>query len=176
MIEEQNKLIEEEILSHEKLGELTENEKENVRNKLKKQIEESDALSKEKDNQIKNIETQLMTIKTSVWAMVENFKKSHFFLSVAQSNQYDESTVFNENNVVLYLAELEEYISLFITYMAYKQENPDAAIASLSLDRMAIKEFDKNQLQIDAPNPNDINERIVNEDLETEDDITSDPK
>ena len=52
--------------------------------------------------------------------MVENFKKSHFFLSVAQNNKYDESTVFNENNVVLYLAELEEYISLFITYMAYK--------------------------------------------------------
>jgi len=85
-----------------------------------------------------------MTIKNYVWNMVENFKKSHFFLSVAQNNQYDESTVFNENNVVLYLAELEEYISLFITYMAYKQENPDAAIASLSLDRMAIKEFDKN--------------------------------
>ena len=87
-----------------------------------------------------------MTIKNYVWAMVEAFKKSHFFLSVAQNNQYDEATVFNENNVVLYLAELEEYISLFITYMAYKAENPDAAIASLSLDRMAVKEFDKNQL------------------------------
>ena len=49
-----------------------------------------------------------MTIKNYVWNMVENFKKSHFFLSVAQNNQYDESTVFNENNVVLYLAELEE--------------------------------------------------------------------
>lgn len=108
--------------------------------------------------------------------MVENFKKSHFFLSVAQNNQYDESTVFNENNVVLYLAELEEYISLFITYMAYKAENPDAAIASLSLDRMAVKEFDKNQLQIDAPMPNDINERMQNEDLETEDEITADPR
>lgn len=117
-----------------------------------------------------------MTIKNFVWHMVENFKKSHFFLSVAQNNQYDESTVFNENNVVLYLAELEEYISLFITYMAYKAENPDAAIASLSLDRMAVKEFDKNQLQIDAPMPNDINERMVNEDLETEDEITADPR
>ena len=108
--------------------------------------------------------------------MVENFKKSHFFLSVASNNQYDESTGFNENNVVLYLAELEEYISLFITYMAYKAENPDAAIASLSLDRMAVKEFDKNQLQIEAPMPNEINERMANEDLETEDEITADPR
>ena len=46
-----------------KMGKLTEKEKENVRNKLAKQIEESEALAKEKDNQIKNIETQLMTIK-----------------------------------------------------------------------------------------------------------------
>jgi hypothetical protein len=66
--------------------------------------------------------------------MVEYFKKSHFFLSVASNMQYDDDTVFNEANVTLYLAELEEYISLFITYLAYKQENPDAPISSLSLD------------------------------------------
>ncbi len=36
----------------------------------------------------------------------------------------------------MYLAELEEYVSLLITYLAYKQENPDAAISSLSLERM----------------------------------------
>jgi len=86
--------------------------------------------------------------------MVENFKKSHFFLSVAQNQRYDDDTVFNENNVILYLAELEEYISLFITYLAYKQENPDAAISSLSLDQMDVKEFDRNrnQLNIQALN------------------------
>lgn len=90
--------------------------------------------------------------------MVEHFKKSHFFLSVAQNQQYDEDTVFNENNVILYLAELEEYISLFITYLAYKQENPDAAISSLSLEKMDVKEFDrnKNQLNIDALTSQDI--------------------
>jgi hypothetical protein len=76
--------------------------------------------------------------------MVEHFKHSQFFLSVAQNAHYDEDTVFNENNVTLYLAELEEYISLFITFLAYKQDNPDAAISSLSLEKMAKKEFDKN--------------------------------
>lgn len=110
-----------------------------------------DAQMKEKDNQIKNIEQQMITIKNSVFKMVEHFKQSHFFLSVAQNAQYDEETQFNENNVIQYLSELEEYISLFITYLAYKQENPDAAISSLSLEKMAIKEFDKNQLNIDAP-------------------------
>jgi hypothetical protein len=52
--------------------------------------------------------------------MVDRFKKSHFYLSVATNAQYDEDTVFNENNVIVYLSELEEYISLFITYLAYK--------------------------------------------------------
>jgi magnesium transporter len=55
-------------------------------------------------------------------------------IDIAALMQYDEDTVFNEANVTLYLAELEEYISLFITYLAYKQENPDAPISSLSLD------------------------------------------
>lgn len=62
---------------------MNEKEKEVVRQKLIKQMEESDALAKEKENQIKNIEDQLMRIKNFVWYMVENFKKSHFFLSVA---------------------------------------------------------------------------------------------
>jgi len=76
----------------------------------------------------------MLEIKNNVQRMVEFFRKSHFFLSVAQNMQYDEDTQFNESNVTLFLAELEEYISLFITYLAYKQEAPDAAIASLSLN------------------------------------------
>ena len=34
--------------------------------------------------------------------------------------QYDDDTQFNESNVTMYLGELEEYISLLITYMAYR--------------------------------------------------------
>lgn len=43
----------------------------------------------------------------------------------------------------MYLAELEEYVSLLITYLAFKQENPDATIASLGLERMIQKDFEK---------------------------------
>jgi len=106
--------------------------------------------------------------------MCEAFKKSHFFLSVAQNSQYDEDTVFNENNVVLYLSELEEYISLFITYLAYKQSNPDDAISSLSLEKMAVKEFNKEGLKIEEPNSQD--NYFMNEDVETEDEITTNPR
>jgi hypothetical protein len=50
--------------------------------------------------------------------MVEAFRRSHFRLAVASSMSYDEGTQFNENNVTYYLAELEEFISNFITYLA----------------------------------------------------------
>jgi len=141
---------------------------------LKVQIEELDVKYKEKENLIKNIEQQMITIKKFVHSMCENFKKSHFFLSVATNAQYDEDTTFNENNVITYLAELEEYISLFITYLAYKQENPDAAISSLSLEKMAVKEFENPEPKIEPPNTNDFG--AMNDDMETEDEITVDPK
>lgn len=56
MIEEQNKNIETEIRILEELGDQTEKEKEKVREKLKKQISESDFQMQEKENQITNIE------------------------------------------------------------------------------------------------------------------------
>ena len=112
-------------------------------------------------------------IKNNVQKMVEQFRKSHFFLSVAQNMQYDDDTTFNESNVILFLAELEEYVSLFITYLAYKQESPDAAIASLSLDQMRAKEFDKNDLQVQPKGSHEIN---ISEELETEDEIVTDPR
>lgn len=74
-------------------------------------------------------------------------------LTVAQSMQYEEETQFNENNVTLYLAELEEYISMFITYLAYKQKSSDAAISNINLDALASKDFNKQgTTQIMAPN------------------------
>ena len=88
--------------------------------------------------------------------------------------QYDEDTVFNEANVLQFLAELEEYISLFITYMAYKQENPDAAISSLSLEHMVIKEFDKKDINIDAPNAGEVN--LQNDETDAEEDVIIDPR
>jgi hypothetical protein len=39
---------------------------------------------------------------------------------------------------------------------------------------MAIKEFDKDKLNIDAPNSNDIG--MMNDDMETEDEVTVDPR
>ena len=54
-------------------------------------------------------------IQSSVADMVDKFKESKFYLCVAQKQNYKDGITFTENNIVQYLAELEEYISLFIT-------------------------------------------------------------
>ena len=56
LIEDQNQKIEAEIRNHEEIGQMTEKEKEVVRQRLQKQIEESDVQMQEKNDQITNIE------------------------------------------------------------------------------------------------------------------------
>jgi hypothetical protein len=101
----------------------------------------------------------MVTIKNHVWNMVDKFGASHFTLAVANHMHYDEEVVFNENNVTVYLSELEEYISNFITYLATKDRQPDAPIAGLSLENMTNKDHDKKDIAIEAPNAHDWNAR-----------------
>jgi len=83
--------------------------------------------------------------------MVDMFKKSKFFLCVAQKMNYEDGIIFTENNIVQYLAELEEYISSLITYTAFKRDEPNAAISSIPLDKLEIKEFNKKGISVEAP-------------------------
>jgi len=87
--------------------------------------------------------------------MIEKFGTSHFTLAVAAHMHYDDELVFNENNVTIYLSELEEYVSNFITYLATKDRQPDASIAGLNLENMTNKEHDKKDIAIEAPNAHD---------------------
>jgi len=92
-----------------------------------------------------------MKIQNSVGLMVELFKKSKFFLCVAQKMNYEDGIHFTENNIVSYLAELEEYISSLITYTAFKRDEPNAAISSIPLDKLETKEFNRKHTTVDAP-------------------------
>jgi hypothetical protein len=78
--------------------------------------------------------------------MIKLFKQSKFYLSVASNMSYDENTIFNEHNIVQYLAELEEYISSLITYVAFKRDDPNAAISSVPLEALNQKEFNKKEI------------------------------
>lgn len=108
-----------------------------------------------------------MKIQSSVGAMVEMFKKSKFFLCVAQKMNYEDGITFTENNIVSYLAELEEYISSLITYTAFKRDEPNAAISSIPLDKLDVKEFYKKNITVDVPTGTNIENndgQIVGED------------
>lgn len=72
-------------------------------------------------------------------------------MAVANKMSYEEGTNFNETNVVQYLAELEEYISSLITYAAFRKTEGYAAIASIPLDKLNKKDFEKAKFAIDAP-------------------------
>ena len=79
--------------------------------------------------------------------MVELFKRSKFYLSVASKMSYDEGMVFTENNIVQYLAELEEYICSLITYSAFKREDPAAAISAIPLQQLNVKDNSKREAE-----------------------------
>jgi hypothetical protein len=87
-------------------------------------------------------------IQQYVERMVESFKKSRFFLSVAQKMSYDEGFTFNESNIVQYLAELEEYIASLITYSAFKRDDPNAAISAIPLEKLNQKDFQRKDLAV----------------------------
>jgi hypothetical protein len=90
-------------------------------------------------------------IQAHVGIMVDMFKKSKFFLCVAQKQNYQDGIVFTENNIVQYLAELEEYISSLITYTAFKKEDPNAPICSIPLEKLNQKNFQQAKINIDPP-------------------------
>jgi len=83
--------------------------------------------------------------------MVDMFKQSKFFLCVAQKQNYQNGIIFTENNIVSYLAELEEYMSSLITYTAFKKEDPNAPICSIPLEKLNNKNFQQAKINIDPP-------------------------
>jgi hypothetical protein len=171
-IETKNNAIKAEIHHHQQLKQMSEQEKESMRDSLAKEIAEYKENNLAKHQQIKSIETQMSQIKDCVERMCSGFRNSRMFkLAVASHMAYDEGTQFNENNVTQYLAELEEFISSFIQHLAQREKNPDAPISALSLDAMTNKEFDKGPMAIEnIPNSNAFNNNFE-DDATAEDEI-----
>jgi len=122
VIGELNKNIESEIKRHEELGQLSEKEKRGLKQKLRQEISDIKHNTQTKEAQITEVENQMVEIKEYVQTMVGNFQDSEFQLAVTSAQVYHEDVQFNENNVTLYLSELEEYISTFITFLAQRNK------------------------------------------------------
>ena len=152
-ISESNRIIAEHIKRHEDMKRLSAKEKEQIKDRLRKQIAELRSQMGEKDKQVQGIIKDLGAVKGYCRDMSEKFAHSEFNLVVANKMIYDSDTQFKENNTTSYLAELEEYIAMLITYTAYSQELPDAAVSALSLEKMIPKRDLENQAPLNVSLP-----------------------
>jgi hypothetical protein len=67
---------------------------------------------------------------------------------VAHKQYYETGFTFNESNIVAYLAELEEYIAILITYLATKRDDPIAPFALVPLDKLDAKNHNKKEIAV----------------------------
>ncbi len=100
---------------------------------------------------MKELEDKMANIQNDVQKMVTKFQESKFRPAVTQPMNYDEETVFNNKNITMFLAELEEYISELITQNEYRKNNPNAAISAIPLEKLNPKTAAKGGVKPDLP-------------------------
>jgi hypothetical protein len=150
-LEDTNKKIKLDIQNFKKSEQLDELEREKHIEDMRTQITD---MSSEIDNASKEkyfFKEQLGIIQNHVERMVTLFKKSKFILAVASNMSYEDGTAFNDTNVIQYLAELEEYISSLITYQAFKNDDPYAAISAIPFEKLEEKKHEKQKQNLDIP-------------------------
>lgn len=87
--------------------------------RVKEMKEEAEYLKREiiqSEDDVNDVQEEFNEIQSVVINLVDKFKKAKFSTRVSQRMQYDDSVQFNENNITLYLGELEEYFATLIAY------------------------------------------------------------
>ena len=151
LLEESNKEIQEQIQKIVNRGEMSDIERANLQRSLEDECTMLQEEIEKYNNDSDQSKRMFRKIQGQVGTMVKMFKESKFFLVVAQKMNYDNGIVFTENNIVSYLAELEEYISSLITYTAFKRDDPNAPISSIPLENLNAKDHQKKAMAIDLP-------------------------
>lgn len=151
ILEENNKEIKNEIERLKLTQEMDEEQREKHVQDLKDEIDRIHTKLEAAENEKTNLGQELVAIQNNVEKMVKLFKQSRFFLSVASKMSYEEGTAFTQNNILSFLAELEEYISSLITYVAFKRDEPHAAISAIPLEKLNKKDWDKKESPKEAP-------------------------
>lgn len=123
-LDEQNKEIKEQIERIVSRGKMNDSERDNLRKKMQSEVDNLLNQIDRANAETESARRMFRKVQQHVEMMVEMFKRSKFYLSVATKMNYDEGFVFNESNIVSFLAELEEYICSLITYTAFKRDDP----------------------------------------------------
>lgn len=108
---------------------------------LKKKVvdmgEEAEDLKRQimlNNEEVDEVQGEFDEIQQVVMMLVEKFQEAKFATKVGNKMQYNDQTTFNENNITLYLAELEEYFATLIAYLANQRGDQNAAISYIPLD------------------------------------------
>ena len=148
VLEESNKDIKEQIQRIHERGQMSEKEKQDLQKALEAECRH---LESEIDRNLAEAdETKgiFRRVQPHVEKMIKEFSKTKFFLSVAPKQYYETGFTFNESNIVQYLAELEEYIAILITYLATKRDDPSAPFALVPLDKLDTKNHNKKEIAV----------------------------
>lgn len=150
-LEDNNRHIDLEIEMYQNMAKMSEQQKITKIKQLHEQMSEIEGLITNTHKESDDMQQEFNSIKDNVAKMVNLFLEAKFSANIASRMSYNNDTHFNEGNILSYLSELEEYISNLITILAYKREDPNAAISSVPLEKLNQKEFAKKEIQIDAP-------------------------
>jgi hypothetical protein len=143
--------IDKDIARYEQLANMNNHE---LQRKVVSMGEETEDLKKQivlSTDEVNDVQEEFDEIQQVVMDLVKQFQLAKFSTKVGQRMQYSDETNFNENNITMYLSELEEYFATLITYIATQRGDNNAAISSIPLDMLHDKQFDKRQIEITAP-------------------------
>lgn len=148
-LEDSNREIREQIDKMIELKNYSQEQKDSLRQQMEDELNFYESEIEKSNNKMLQTKKMFAKIQEPVQVMVEAFVSTKFFLSVAAKMNYDDGIVFTENNIVAYLAELEEYVGSLITYMAYKRDDQNAATSAIPLAQLNEKKFGQRDLEID---------------------------
>lgn len=140
-----------EIAQYEKLSHLNHHQ---LASKIEDMRQEAEDLKRQiltNEEECNYVQEEFDEMQQVVKTLAAQFKKAKFKPRVSTAQVYDAETQFNESNITLYLAELEEYFSSLITYTAKQRGDQDYIISSVPIETLNEKDFNKKELNIDAP-------------------------
>ena len=140
-LEDQNRKLNKQIMAKEANEyELDSQQKEQL-GKLSKELESLKANISQKEKSISDYKASFEAIQVPVASLLDTFKKSKVILTVGSGQVYDTTTVFNENNILGYLAEAEEYIDNLLATISQKHEQDYPILSVLPLEKIHPKVF-----------------------------------
>lgn len=99
------------------------------------------------------MQAEFNSMQKTASKLSQQFAAAGYKSKVAQKMVYDEKTIFNEYNVISYMAEMEEYMTKLVRDVASAHGSEFAVISGLPLEMLPTKVHVKAPMQVDVVEP-----------------------